>query len=109
MINTRPGHDQRESPRLGARRGTQDVSYYAAPARAKDLSNLPRTYIDVGSVDSVRDEAIEYAVRLSQSGISVDLHVWGGGVHGFDNFPNTGVSQAAVATRDEFFRRALER
>ncbi|WP_410874880.1 alpha/beta hydrolase [Nocardia sp. A7] len=94
---------------LGERRGTDDVSYYAAPARAQDLTDLPRTFIDVGSVESFRDEAVEYAMRLSQAGVSVDLHVWGGGVHGFDTFPQSALSQAATATRDEYFRRALER
>lgn len=93
---------------LGERRGGQDVSYYAAPARAQDLSGLPRTYIDVGSVESFRDEAIDYVQRLSQAGVNVDFHLWGGGFHGFDLMgAHAAISQASVATRDEFFRRAL--
>jgi hypothetical protein len=36
---------------LGERRGGPDVSQYAAPARAEDLSLLPRTYIDTGSAE----------------------------------------------------------
>ncbi|WP_067650475.1 alpha/beta hydrolase [Nocardia harenae] len=94
---------------LGERRGTDDVSYYAAPARAKDLSGLPRTYIDVGAVETFRDPAIDYARRLSEAGIGVDLHVWGGAFHGFEAFPQAAVSQASITTRVEFFRRALER
>lgn len=61
---------------LGDRRGTDDVSYYAAPARAKDLSGLPRTFIDVGDAEGFRDEVIDYARGLVQAGVSVDLHVW---------------------------------
>ncbi|AIY48008.1 alpha/beta hydrolase [Mycolicibacterium fortuitum] len=94
---------------LGERRGTADVSYYAAPARAQDLSGLPRTFIDVGSAEGFRDEAIIYATKLSEAGVSVDLHMWGGGFHGFENIAQAAVSQAASATRAEFFRRALER
>ncbi len=33
---------------LGERRGGPDVSPYAAPARAEDLSGLPRTYTHLG-------------------------------------------------------------
>lgn len=95
---------------LGERRGTDDVSPYEAPARAQDLSGLPRTFIDVGSVEGFRDEAIDYAQRLSQAGVSVDLHMWGGGFHGFDiGIRQPAISQASVAARDEFIRRALER
>ncbi|MEW2304485.1 alpha/beta hydrolase fold domain-containing protein [Streptomyces sp. NPDC006655] len=54
---------------LGERRGGPDVSPYAAPARAEDLSGLPRTYIDAGSVESFRDEVLVYARRLSEAGV----------------------------------------
>ena len=95
---------------LGERRGSPDVSPYAAPARAEDLSGLPRTFIAVGSVDSFRDEALDYAMRLSQAGVSVDFHLWGGGFHGFDLLtPQSAIGHAAVATRDEFLRRALKK
>ena len=36
---------------LGDRRGTADVSIYAAPARATDLSGLPPAYIEAGSAE----------------------------------------------------------
>jgi acetyl esterase/lipase len=93
---------------LGQRRGGPDVSQYAAPARAQDLTGLPRTYIDTGSVEVFRDEAVDYATRLSQAGVSVDLHMWGGAFHGSDMATHAAVSQASIATRDEFIRRALE-
>lgn len=94
---------------LGERRGGHDVSPYAAPARAEDLTGLPRTYIDTGSAETFRDEALAYARRLSEAGVSVDLHMWGGGFHGFDMIAgHAAVSRASIATRDEFIRRALE-
>jgi acetyl esterase/lipase len=94
---------------LGERRGGPDVSPYAAPARAEDLSGLPRTYLDTGSVEVFRDEVLVYARRLSEAGVNVDLHMWGGGFHGFDGLaPHAAVSRISAATRDDFIRRALE-
>jgi hypothetical protein len=41
--------------------------------------------------------------------VSVDLHMWGGGFHGFDLIaPHAATSRASTATREEFIRRALE-
>ncbi len=94
---------------LGDRRGTENVSPYAAPARATDLSGLPRTFLDVGSAEGFRDEVIEYATGLSRAGVSVDLHMWGGGFHGYENISQAAVAKASFATRTEFIRRALER
>jgi acetyl esterase/lipase len=93
---------------LGADRGGPDVSPYAAPARATDLSGLPRTYLEVGNAEVFRDETLDYAQRLSAAGVVVDLHMWGGAFHGFETFvPHARVSQTAVATRNEFIARAL--
>ncbi len=93
---------------LGAARGGPDVSPYAAPARATDLSGLPRTYLDVGNAELFRDETLEYAHRLSAAGVVVDLHMWGGAFHGFEGFvPQARVSQAATAVRNDFLARAL--
>ena len=55
---------------------------YAAPARADDLTNLPPTLVIVGGADGFRDEDIEYAVRLMQSGVPTELHVLPGVPHG---------------------------
>lgn len=93
---------------LGERRGGPDVSPYAAAARATDLTRLPRTYLDCGSTDTFRDAVLRHAERLSQAGVAVDLHLWGGGFHGFEIMaPAAAISRAANATRDEFMRRAL--
>jgi acetyl esterase/lipase len=93
---------------LGADRGGPDVSPYAAPARATDLSGLPRTYLDVGNAELFRDETLDYAHRLSAAGVVVDLHMWGGAFHASEGFvPHARVSQASVATRNEFLVRAL--
>ena len=93
---------------LGAARGGPEVSSYAAPARAADLSGLPPAFIDVGSAETFRDEDVAYASRLWQSGGVCELHVWPGGFHGFDALvPQATISQAARAARLAWLRRVL--
>ncbi|HHW83731.1 MAG TPA: alpha/beta hydrolase [Actinomycetales bacterium] len=62
----------------------RNVSPYAAPSRADDLSGLPPTYIEVGSAETFRDENVEYAQGIWAAGGDAELHVWAGGAHGFD-------------------------
>lgn len=93
---------------LGDRRATGDVSIYAAPARATDLSGLPPAFVDCGSAEVFRDEDVAYASALWASGVQAELHVWPGGFHGFDMIaPHTELAQAAVAARDAWISRLL--
>lgn len=85
---------------LGSDRAGEDVSPYAAPARATDLSGLPETYIDVGVLDILRDENIDFACRLIAAGVSTELHVIPGVPHGFDMIaPDVEVTRRVVANR----------
>ena len=59
-----------------------DVSAYAAPSRAKDLSDLPPAYVSTMEFDPLRDEGILYAMGLLQAGVSVELHSYAGTFHG---------------------------
>ncbi|MGN6427762.1 MAG: alpha/beta hydrolase [Leifsonia sp.] len=93
---------------LGAVRGTDAVSPYAAPARARDLSGLPPAYIEVGSAEVFRDEAVDYATRIWATGGEAELHVFSGAYHGFSGFsPDAIVSRAALDARDSWLRRVL--
>lgn len=69
---------------LGDAAGTDDVSPYAAAARATDLSGLPPAIVTVGELDMFLDEDIEYAQRLIAAGVSTELHVYRGCIHGSD-------------------------
>lgn len=85
--------------------GTQ-VSAYAAPARAVDLSGLPPTYLDVGELDLFRDEDIIFAHRLMAAGVPVEMHVYPGGIHASELLAPT----AALSNRISGYRRdALNR
>lgn len=93
---------------LGAARGGPEVSPYAAPARASDLSQLPPAFIDVGSAETFRDEAVTYASRIWEAGGTAELHVWPGGFHGFAGLaPQAAVSQNAIAAQRNWLGRIL--
>jgi acetyl esterase/lipase len=93
---------------LGDRCGAPDLPPYAAPARATDLSGLPPAYIDVGSVETFRDEDVAYANAIWRAGGQAELHVWPGGFHGFDTFaPQAALSGDALAARTRWLRRLL--
>jgi acetyl esterase/lipase len=93
---------------LGERWGTEAVDAYAAPTRAADLTGLPPTWIDVGELDALRDEAIDYAWRLMQAGVATDLHVTPGCFHASEVFvPDAASSRRIVAARIGALRRAL--
>src|SRR6266700_4525201 len=85
-----------------------EVSPYAAPTRAKDLSGLPPAYICIGEADLMRDENIEYAMRLMQAGVSTELHIYPGAFHGFDVMvPTAAISQRAASEYTDALKRAL--
>ncbi|MCF2528775.1 alpha/beta hydrolase [Yinghuangia soli] len=91
---------------LGDRYGTDDVPPYAAAARATDLSGLPPTFLDVGSAEMLRDEAVAYANALWQAGGEAELHVWPGGSHSFDSLaPHATLSHDARNARTRWLRR----
>jgi acetyl esterase/lipase len=62
--------------------GGQDADGWAAPAREQDLSGLPPAHVTVMELDPLRDEGIDYAARMLQAGVSVELHAYPGTFHG---------------------------
>jgi triacylglycerol lipase len=89
---------------LGQNPGAADVSPYAAPARANDLSGLPPSFIAVGALDLFLVEDMDYARRLIEAGVATELHVYPGAYHGFDVLPDAPASvrmkqDAAAALR----------
>jgi len=83
---------------LNGKNGTEDVSPYAAPARAIDFTGIPYTYTCVGQLDPFRDETLDYVTRLSRAGVDVEFHLYPGCYHGFEDLvPNATVSQRATA------------
>jgi acetyl esterase/lipase len=87
--------------------GGGPATMYAAPARALDLSGLPPAYIATAEFDPLRDEDIEYALRLLRAGVSVELHQWPGTFHGSQAIISADVSQRQIAELAAALRRAL--
>ena len=88
--------------------GGPDTSPYAAASRATDLTNLPQTYIAVGSHEVFLDEDVEYAIRLARAGIPVELHVYPRAFHGWDALvPTAAISKRAASDRNQALKRAL--
>jgi acetyl esterase/lipase len=87
--------------------GSALATPYAAPARATDLSGLPSAYIATAEFDPLRDEDIDYAVRLLQAGVAVELHQWPGTFHGSQAIMSADVSQRQIAELFAALRRAL--
>ncbi|MDT3445424.1 MULTISPECIES: alpha/beta hydrolase [unclassified Pseudofrankia] len=95
---------------LGDRVGADGVSSYAAPGRATDLSGLPPTFIDVGSVDLFRDEDVAFASTIWASGGDAELHIWPGGFHGFEDMaPDSALATDAFTARERWLTRVLAR
>jgi acetyl esterase len=78
--------------------GSDRVPPYAAPARADDLAGLPPTYVGVCSADPLRDEGIEYARRLADQGVRIELRMYPGLFHGaISMFPDLDACRRARA------------
>jgi acetyl esterase/lipase len=93
---------------LGDRRGGKDVSIYAAPSRASDLSGLPEAFIEVGSAEIFRDDNVAFAERIWAQGGQAELHVWPGAYHRFQAFaPGAKISFIADRTREAWVNRVL--
>jgi acetyl esterase len=84
-----------------------DVSPYAAPARASDLSGLPPAYVSTMEFDPLRDEGILYALRLLQAGVAVELHQYPGTFHGSAMIPTAAVSKRSAVELVDVLRRGL--
>ena len=64
--------------------GGQPGSSGAVPGAAVELAGIAPTLITCSELDPLRDEAIDYALRLMWAGVTTELHVFPGTCHGFD-------------------------
>ncbi|WP_406432265.1 alpha/beta hydrolase [Streptomyces sp. NBC_00631] len=60
------------------RRGSTDVSPYAAPARAQDLSGLPPAFVTACQYDAFRAGDVDYAQRLAHADVPTELALYPG-------------------------------
>lgn len=74
---------------LGGEPGAAKQPAYAAPARRKDLSGLPPTWIGVGDIDLFAEEDRIFAERLQAAGVDVTFMAVPGAPHGFETWART--------------------
>ncbi len=88
----------------------EGISEYAAAARASDLSNLPPAYIMSGDMDLFLDEDVNFATRLREANVPVELAIFPNAPHGFNAFaPKANVSVRAAASIRHAAEHALAR
>lgn len=93
---------------LGVPAGSRRVPDGAVPARRVDLRGLPPTYIGVGSIDLFVGENIDYAARLIEAGVQVELNVVPGAYHVFFAIrPDADVSKRFRASYSSALSRAF--
>jgi acetyl esterase len=84
-----------------------NISPYAAPARAEDLSNLPAAYILCAGLDPLRDEGLNYARRLTEAEVAVELHLVPSIPHSFASVPSAAISERLLKEQVEVLQGAF--
>ena len=88
--------------------GGESVPVDAAPGRVRELSGVASALITCSELDPLRDEALDYALRLMWAGVATELHVFPGTCHGFDSLlPEWETSQRLFELQGAALRRAL--
>jgi len=81
-----------------------------SPSMQRDLQGLPPSFISVGSLDLFLEEDVEFALRLSRAGVAVELHVYPGAPHMFDQNPGRITTQSSldiVRALNEFLKMGI--
>jgi acetyl esterase len=89
-------------------RSGDSVPADAVPARADELTGVASTLITCSELDPLRDEAVDYALRLMWAGVTTELHLFPGTCHGFDSLlPEWEISQRLFELQGAALRRAF--
>lgn len=73
-------------------------SYYISPNERLNLSNMPPTYLETAEYDCLHDEGIEFAKKLMDHGIPVELYETKQTMHGY-NIKNCSITEKAIQKR----------
>lgn len=84
-----------------------ELAEYASAVEVENLSNLPNTYIETAEFDCLHDDGVNYAKRLNDSSVDVELYETKGTMHGFDMAAKSSITIKSVKKRIGFLRRIL--
>ncbi|MBQ9730599.1 MAG: alpha/beta hydrolase [Bacilli bacterium] len=84
-------------------------SSYASPIKAKNLSNLPKAYIETAEFDCLHDEALIYANLLSNNKIEVIINETKETMHGFDIVQNSSITKCAIQKRIDYMKKQFNK
>lgn len=88
--------------------GSTAPSADAVPALRSQLTGLAPAFITCSEIDPLRDEALDYALRLLRAGIPTELHVFPATCHGFDSLlPDWEVADQLFTLQGRALRRAF--
>jgi len=82
----------------------KDNNSYISPGEMKDVSFMPKTYIETAEYDCLHDEAVEFAERLKKENIEVIVNETKKTMHGFD-MKNGKITQKVVKERMELISK----
>ena len=73
--------------------------------KCTDFTGLPTAYVEPQEIDCLRDEAIAYANKLKEAGISTELNIIKGSYHGADADHSSPLIQRVLKHRCEVMSR----
>ena len=86
--------------------GGKDLADPSISPQRADLAGLPPLLIQVGSDETLLDDAVTLAGRAGAAGVAVTLEVWPEMIHAFPMFfPRVAASRQATAGAGAFMRR----
>jgi acetyl esterase/lipase len=92
----------------GAFAGGKDLGDPSISPQHADLIGLPPLLIQVGSAETLLDDAVQLAGRAGAAGVAVTLEVWPDMIHAFPMFfPRVAASRRATAGAGAFMRQHL--
>lgn len=91
------------------RNGHFGMLSYASPAVSENFKGLPPAYIEPQEFDCLRDEALEYAKKLTEHGVVVEVNLLKGTFHAFDLLQYKTIVKKAMAKRISVLRTALQK
>ncbi|MCI9111445.1 MAG: alpha/beta hydrolase [Eubacterium sp.] len=82
-----------------------ELAEYASVVEVENLCNLPSTYIETAEFDCLHDDGINYAKRLNDSAVDVELYETKGTMHGFDIAGKSSITAESMEKRIRFLKR----